>query len=172
MSSIEDTYNNVTNTARPVLLSIVAILLAVIATWILNVFFSLFFDAFPREALESEPTHYAGAIMGDYMEENPLYIYAVIVAHAVGVIVGVYFATRTNIFFDRKNKVERPQWIAPLIVLGFWIYYIFKRDMVDTPVGLESTSIDILTTAVLSSITYLYAGGRIKIKPREEIYKG
>jgi hypothetical protein len=171
MSSIEDTYNNVTNTARPVLLSIVAILLAVIATWILNVFFSFFFHALPE--LESLEWGERAKEVEVYMKEkNPFYIYTVIFAHAVGVIVGVYFATRTNIFFDRKNKVERPQWIAPLIVLGFWIYYIFKRDMVDTPVNLESTSIDILTTAVLSSITYLYAGGRIKIKPREEIYKG
>ena len=171
MSSIEDTYNNVTNTARPVLLSIVAILLAVIATWILNVFFSLFLDALPE--LESLEWGERAKEVEDYMKEKaPFYIYTVIFAHAVGVIAGVYFATRTNIFFDRKNKVERPQWIAPLIVLGFWIYYIFKRDMVDTIVGLESTSIDILTTAVLSSITYLYAGGRIKIKPREEIYKG
>ena len=38
MSSIEDTYTKVTNAARPVLLSIAAILLAVIATWIFSRF--------------------------------------------------------------------------------------------------------------------------------------
>lgn len=170
MSSIEDTYTKVTNAARPVLLSIAAILLAVIATWIFHVFFSLFLSSFPE--LESLKWGERAKAVEDYMKISPFAIYTVLFAHAAGAIAGVYFVTRTNIFFDQKNKVERPQWIAPLIVLGFWIYYIFKTDMVEAPVGLEWTAIDLLTAAVLAAITYLYAGGRIKAKPSEEIYKG
>jgi len=170
MSSIEDTYTKVTNAARPVLLSIAAILLAVIATWILHVFFSLFLSSFPD--LEPLTRGERTLLVEKYLEVSPFAIYTVLIAHAAGAIAGVYFVTRTNIFFDRKNQVERPQWIPALIVLVFWIYYIFKTDMVEAPVGLEWTAIDILTAAVLASITYLYAGGRINAKPSEEIYKG
>ena len=171
MSTIKAAYKKIANAVRPVLLSMVALFLAGIVTTVFHLIFTPFLDPFPQEALMSADWAGKVAVMDAYMKANPFAVYSALIAHGLGAFAGVYFLTRLNIAYDRKNNIVRPQWIGPLIVAGFWMYADIQNDLRDAPIG-AWTILDVVVTAVLSFLAYLLAGGARKARTTDEFYKG
>jgi hypothetical protein len=144
---------------RPALLSLVAIFFAGIITTVFHLIFTPFLGPFPQEELMSADWAGKVAVMDAYMEANPFAVYSALIAHGMGAFAGVFFVTRSNRTYDLKNGVARPQWIAPLIVAGFWMYADVQNDLFDAPIGPAWTAMDVAVTAILSFIGYLLAGG-------------
>ena len=172
MSTIKAAYKKIANAVRPVLLSMLAIFLAGIFTKVFHLIFTPFLDPFPQEALMSADWAGKVAVMDAYMKANPFAVYSALIAHGMGAFAGVYFLTRSNLTYDRKNNIVRPQWIGPLIVAGFWMYMDIQNDLRDAPIGPAWTALDVVVTAVLSFLAYLLAGGARKARTTDEFYKG
>ena len=172
MSTIKTVFKKIVTSVRPVLLSILAIFLAGIFTTIFHLIFTPFLDPFPQEALMSADWAGKVAIMDAYMKVNPFAVYSALIAHGMGAFAGVYFVTRSNLAYDRKNNIVRPQWIGPLIVAGFWMFMDIQNDLRDAPIGPAWTALDVVVTAVLSFLAYLLAGGTRKARKIDEFYKG
>jgi len=172
MSTIKALFKKIANAVRPVLLSMLALFLAGIVTTVFHLIFTPFLGPFPQEELMGADWAGKVAIMDEYMKANPFAVYSALIAHGMGAAIGVYFVTRSNISYDRKNGIVRPQWIGPLIVAGFWMYADIQNDLRDAPIGPAWTALDVVITAALSFVAYILAGGARKPKKMEEAYKG
>jgi len=74
--------------------------------------------------------------------------------------------------YKKIANAVRPQWIAPLIVAGFWMYADIQNDLKDAPIGPAWTALDVVVTAVLSFLAYMLAGGARIARTTDEFYRG
>lgn len=157
--------NKVVFALRSIGLTIVGVVIAIIVTSSLVAFFSLFMESLPMEDLQAADWSGRSTIVERYMADNPFAVYTMLLSHALGAALAVYFSVRTAKVPSWSKETRIKPFTGALIILALWIWGDIQNDMVDVPIGIMWTSVDVLVTVLLSGLAFLIGGGLKKHSP-------
>ncbi|MEC8459262.1 MAG: hypothetical protein VXY91_07620 [Bacteroidota bacterium] len=163
---------------RSVCLTIVGVVIAVVVTSVLHLFFSLFLDPMPKADLAAADWNGRSELMNQYMLDNPSAVYTMLVAHAFGAGFAVYWSTRTaQVPSWKTHKGDKP-FTGAIVLVALWVWKDLQDDLVSVPVGIFWTVADVVTTLFISLLGFLLAGGFRKhegpasVTSDEDVYRG
>jgi len=163
---------------RSIGITIVGVFIAVVVTSGLHMLFSLFVDPLPMEDLQAADWAGRSRIVENYMAANPFAIYSMIIAHALGSALAVYWYVRaTSVPSWRTRKGIKP-YTGAVVLLALWIWGDVQNDLYDVPVGVLWTTIDVVITVAVTALAFVIAGGWRKhegpasVTSEEEVYRG
>ncbi|MDC1021877.1 hypothetical protein OAQ85_00420 [Schleiferiaceae bacterium] len=163
---------------RSIGLTAVGVVIAIVVTSLLHEFFSLFLGPLPMTDLAAADWGGRSDIMSQYMLENPSAVYTMLVAHAFGAGFAVYWSARTaQVPSWRTHKGIKP-FTGVIVLVALWVYGDLQNDLINVPVGIFWTSIDVVSTLLVSLLAFLLAGGFRKhegparVTNDEDVYRG
>ena len=163
---------------RSIALAIVGLAIAIVVTRGLHLFFGLFLEELPMDALSLANWSERSALLDLYMAANPFAVYSMIIAHGFGAALAIYFSTRTAKVPSWSTSRRLKPFTGAIVLLSLWVWGDVQNDLYDVPVGLAWTTIDVLCTVGLSFIAFSIGGGFRKhgggdtATSKEDIYRG
>jgi hypothetical protein len=159
-------------------LTLVGLLIAILTTSGLHLFFGLFLDPLPMVDLQAADWAGRSNIMESYMASNPFAIYSMLIAHGMGAALAVFFYTKVIKIPSWSTQTRRKPFIGAIVLLALWLWGDVQNDFYDVPVGALWTVVDVFTTTALSALAFAIAGGLRKhagtesVTSEDGVYRG
>ena len=159
-------------------LTLVGLLIAILTTSGLHMFFGLFLDPLPMVDLQAADWAGRSNIMESYMAANPFAIYSMLIAHGMGAALAVFFYTKVIKVPSWSTQTRRKPFIGAIVLLALWLWGDVQNDFYDVPVGVLWTAVDVFTTTALAALAFAIAGGLRKhagtesVTSEDGVYRG
>jgi hypothetical protein len=159
-------------------LTLVGLLIAILTTSGLHLFFGLFLDPLPMVDLQAADWAGRSNIMESYMASNPFAIYSMLIAHGMGAALAVFFYTKVIKIPSWSTQTRRKPFIGAIVLLALWLWGDVQNDFYDVPVGALWTVVDVFTTTALCALAFAIAGGLRKhagtesVTSEDGVYRG
>jgi len=154
---------------RSIGLTLVGLLIAIMVTSGLHLFFGLFLDPLPMVDLQAADWAGRSNIMENYMAANPFAIYSMLIAHGMGAALAVFFYTKVIKIPSWSTQTRRKPFTGSIVILALWLWGDVQNDLYDVPVGVLWTTIDVVVTVALTALAFVIAGGLRKHEGTERV---